>query len=273
MLIKKNHPPPILPSVEVDSSNECKVDNHQFYHTYNAKNIIRSTKYKQSSLVENQYYVSPSQTNTTYESSNVNAFVGTSKQFVNGNYRLAHNHNRLHKTVHYPQHHVEAVSNDHILTYSSPIRNLESKQRKLQSRDETKPQNSHYSSANMEGSRKPNTILESESSQRSNSFMIKPQPLSNSLEEQLRRIERLMDQHKDIRKKLMEEQTKKNSYLHDGLRKDETPTILTNSHQLQSNVTDENTNYCWAEYWDEEVGANYYYNTVTGEASWVKPTC
>ncbi len=28
----------------------------------------------------------------------------------------------------------------------------------------------------------------------------------------------------------------------------------------------------WVEYWDEEVGANYYYNVVTGEASWVCPS-
>mmetsp|Transcript_37621 Transcript_37621/g.55100 ORF Transcript_37621/g.55100 Transcript_37621/m.55100 type:complete len:351 (+) Transcript_37621:241-1293(+) len=28
----------------------------------------------------------------------------------------------------------------------------------------------------------------------------------------------------------------------------------------------------WVEYWDEEVGASYYYNTSTGEASWVDPT-
>lgn len=27
----------------------------------------------------------------------------------------------------------------------------------------------------------------------------------------------------------------------------------------------------WVEYWDEEVGASYYYNTITGEASWVAP--
>ena len=27
----------------------------------------------------------------------------------------------------------------------------------------------------------------------------------------------------------------------------------------------------WVEYWDEEVGANYYYNIVTGEACWVVP--
>ena len=27
----------------------------------------------------------------------------------------------------------------------------------------------------------------------------------------------------------------------------------------------------WQEYWDEEVGASYYYNTMTGEASWVPP--
>lgn len=27
----------------------------------------------------------------------------------------------------------------------------------------------------------------------------------------------------------------------------------------------------WVEYWDEEVGANYYYNITTGEACWVDP--
>ena len=27
----------------------------------------------------------------------------------------------------------------------------------------------------------------------------------------------------------------------------------------------------WIEYWDEEVGASYYYNAMTGEASWVGP--
>ena len=27
----------------------------------------------------------------------------------------------------------------------------------------------------------------------------------------------------------------------------------------------------WVEYWDEEVGANYYYNIATGEACWVDP--
>ena len=27
----------------------------------------------------------------------------------------------------------------------------------------------------------------------------------------------------------------------------------------------------WQEYWDEEVEANYYYNELTGEASWVYP--
>ncbi len=28
----------------------------------------------------------------------------------------------------------------------------------------------------------------------------------------------------------------------------------------------------WVEYWDEEVGANYYYNILTGEATWVAPS-
>lgn len=28
----------------------------------------------------------------------------------------------------------------------------------------------------------------------------------------------------------------------------------------------------WQEYWDHEVGASYYYNVTTGEASWVNPT-
>ncbi|CAM9404374.1 unnamed protein product [Ectocarpus sp. 12 AP-2014] len=27
----------------------------------------------------------------------------------------------------------------------------------------------------------------------------------------------------------------------------------------------------WGEFWDEEVGASYYYNSVTGEALWVRP--
>ena len=27
----------------------------------------------------------------------------------------------------------------------------------------------------------------------------------------------------------------------------------------------------WVEYFDEEVGAKYYYNTINGEASWIKP--
>ncbi|CAM9103651.1 unnamed protein product, partial [Discosporangium mesarthrocarpum] len=27
----------------------------------------------------------------------------------------------------------------------------------------------------------------------------------------------------------------------------------------------------WQEYWDEEVEASYYYNAVTGEATWIKP--
>lgn len=27
----------------------------------------------------------------------------------------------------------------------------------------------------------------------------------------------------------------------------------------------------WQEFWDEEVGASYYYNCVTGEALWVRP--
>lgn len=27
----------------------------------------------------------------------------------------------------------------------------------------------------------------------------------------------------------------------------------------------------WSEYWDEEVDASYYYNKLTGEATWIKP--
>ena len=27
----------------------------------------------------------------------------------------------------------------------------------------------------------------------------------------------------------------------------------------------------WIEYWDDEVGASYYFNSITGEASWVNP--
>ena len=267
------HPPPILPSGEVDSSNECKVDNHQFNHTYNAKNIIRSSKYNQSLLVEDEY-TTLSQANTTYGPSNMNALVGTNQPFQNNNNRMTHHHNILCKTTQYPQRHSEATSNDHILIYSSPIRKLANKQRKLQSRDDKKPQNSHYLSMNRESSPKANTVLDSESSRGSNNAMAKPQHLTNSLEEQLRRIESFMDQHKDIRKKLMEEQTKKKSHRNidqSQLRNDATPMNNTNIHRLQSNVVDENTNYSWAEYWDEEVGANYYYNTVTGEASWVRP--
>jgi len=30
-------------------------------------------------------------------------------------------------------------------------------------------------------------------------------------------------------------------------------------------------NGSWKEYWDEEVKSSYYYNSVTGEASWLNP--
>ena len=30
---------------------------------------------------------------------------------------------------------------------------------------------------------------------------------------------------------------------------------------------------CWVKCWDAEVGADYYYNNATGEASWLVPGC
>jgi spore germination cell wall hydrolase CwlJ-like protein len=28
----------------------------------------------------------------------------------------------------------------------------------------------------------------------------------------------------------------------------------------------------WTQHWDEEVGSHYYFNSTTGEATWVQPT-
>ncbi len=39
----------------------------------------------------------------------------------------------------------------------------------------------------------------------------------------------------------------------------------------QDKMTDNDQSKKWVEYWDEEVGASYYYNIITGEASWVGP--
>ena len=28
----------------------------------------------------------------------------------------------------------------------------------------------------------------------------------------------------------------------------------------------------WTQHWDEEVGSHYYFNSASGEATWVKPS-
>lgn len=45
----------------------------------------------------------------------------------------------------------------------------------------------------------------------------------------------------------------------------------TNNGYQPEDVRSKNEEDQWIEYWDEEVGARYYYNIVTAEASWVGP--
>lgn len=53
------------------------------------------------------------------------------------------------------------------------------------------------------------------------------------------------------------------------------PPMMNERADIDSNnnvINQSNQEHQWVEYWDEEVGANYYYNVVTGEASWVCPS-
>lgn len=41
--------------------------------------------------------------------------------------------------------------------------------------------------------------------------------------------------------------------------------------ELDNEVEDVKVEHGWIQMWDEEVESNYYYNQLTGEASWIRP--
>ena len=76
---------------------------------------------------------------------------------------------------------------------------------------------------------------------------------------------------RQIRLSLWKNKDKEEHYYLGDIIADNTESSEIDQSSKQKVFNEENIENQWVEYWDGEVGAYYYYNTITGEASWVGP--